>query len=94
MYSDFDELSSKEKDATKINVKIEDQNGNPLYFYDKVAIIDISGPGKLLGDRLRIFKGGYASFYIETLNIPGDIIINISVEDEIIENKKITLKVK
>jgi beta-galactosidase len=70
-------LESAQKDATRVVVKILDQCGNLVPFIDEIIKIQVKGPARLQGPNEVVVKGGAVAFWVETINEPGDIIIEV-----------------
>lgn len=85
-------LSALQKDATRIVVKILDPYGNLLPFIDEIIKIKVEGPAKLQGPKEVVLRGGAIAFWVETLNIPGN--IHITVQSQSLGQKKIKIQVK
>jgi beta-galactosidase len=84
-------LSSSQKDATRITVKVLDQYGNLLPFIDEIIKVDVKGPARLLGPQEVVVKGGAIAFWVETLNEAG--IVDIIVQSQIIGSKSLKIEV-
>ncbi|MGB4387183.1 MAG: glycoside hydrolase family 2 TIM barrel-domain containing protein [Caldicoprobacterales bacterium] len=90
--ADDTELVSTQKDATRIVVKILDQCGNILPFIDDIIKIKVDGPARVQGPSEVVVKGGAVGFWIETVNEPG--VVNIEITSSVLGKKKITINVK
>jgi len=71
-------LQASQKDATRIVVKVLDQCGNILPFLDEIIKIKIEGPARLLGPAEIALKGGVVAFWVETINEPGCIYVEVT----------------
>jgi len=85
-------LESAQKDATRIVVKILDQCGNLLPFIDEIIKIKVRGPARLQGPGEVAVKGGAVAFWIETINEPGD--VDIEVISQSLGKKSLTVQVR
>ncbi|MGL1893542.1 MAG: glycoside hydrolase family 2 protein [Spirochaetaceae bacterium] len=78
---DDKELNSDEKDSTRVVVKVTDQYGQILPYFNEPVTIKLTGPARLLGPSVTTLKGGVLGFWVETKNLIGIISINISCLD-------------
>lgn len=85
-------LSSRNKDATRIVVKILDQCGNILPFIDDIIKIKVNGPARLQGPKEVAVKGGAVAFWIETINEKGN--VDITVKSQALGQKSVKMEVK
>lgn len=85
------ELSSEEKDVTRVVVEITDQYNNILPFTDNVLNIKVEGVGQLIGPKQIALKGGSIAFWIETINKVGK--IRVSVKTDGFKEKVINIDV-
>lgn len=76
--TDCTNLDSSQKDATRVVVKVTDQVGNLMPFFNEVFSIEVSGCGRLIGPNSLAAMGGSFAFWVETNNEVGT--INISVK--------------
>ncbi|MBN2618952.1 MAG: glycoside hydrolase family 2 protein [Spirochaetales bacterium] len=91
LVSDDIELSSSEKDVARFVIKVTDNYGNLLPFYETPVNIEIDGPVKLQGPSVLTLKGGAFGFWIETLNQKGE--AKIRVKSSTLESNTVTLKI-
>lgn len=85
-------LMSREKDATRIVVRILDQYGNLLPFIDEIIKIKVHGPAKLQGPKEVSVKGGAVAFWIETINKSG--LAEIQVQSQSLGQRNIKIVVE
>lgn len=63
-----DSLISNGYDATRVDIRLVDAAGNPLYYNDQVLELDIEGEAKLLGPAVRTITGGSTAVWVRTLD--------------------------
>lgn len=63
-------------DATRITVSVVDDVGNLMPFAHECVEIRLGGPAALLGPSRFPVIGGVSSFWIRTLDIPGEVTVN------------------
>jgi beta-galactosidase len=66
-------LRAGEKDAVRVIVRVRDQGGNILPFFEEPVQFTLSGPGRIIGPSLQSFKGGVTGFWLEAGDSAGDI---------------------
>ena len=69
-------------DVTAIRIKVTDENGNVLSFYNKPAVIETSGPVEILGPALADINGGMGGVYIRSTGISGKASVKITLPDQ------------
>lgn len=58
-------LKAGEKDATRVVVRVLDQCGNLLPFFEEPVSLSLDGPGRIIGPADHTLKGGATGFWIE-----------------------------
>ncbi|NLE25606.1 MAG: glycoside hydrolase family 2 protein [Clostridiaceae bacterium] len=71
-------LTSGEKDATRVVVKLVDQYNRPLPFINAVVRLKISGNARIIGPEEIFLTGGSAGFWVESNGVAGEIKIDIA----------------
>jgi beta-galactosidase len=69
-------------DVTAIRIKVTDENGNVLSFYNKPAGIETSGPVEILGPALADINGGMGGVYIRSIGEAGNATVKITLPDQ------------
>ncbi len=69
-------------DVTAIRIKVTDENGNVLSFYNKPAVIETSGPVEILGPALADINGGMGGVYIRSTGEVGNATVKITLPDQ------------
>ena len=69
-------------DVTAIRIKVTDENGNVLAFYNKPAVIETSGPVEILGPALADINGGMGGVYIRSTGVSGKATVKITLPDQ------------
>ena len=69
-------------DVTAIRIKVTDENGNVLAFYNKPAVIETSGPVEILGPALADINGGMGGVYIRSTGEAGNATVKITLPDQ------------
>jgi len=85
-------LDATQKDATRVVVKLLDQKGNILPFTDEIIKIMVEGPARLQGPAELALKGGAVAFWIETINKPGNVYVEVTSHS--VGKKSLTIQVK
>jgi beta-galactosidase len=62
---DATELHAGEKDQVRVIIRILDQCGNVLPFFDEPVKLTLQGPARLIGPELQSFKGGVTGVWVE-----------------------------
>jgi beta-galactosidase len=70
---DATELRAAENDAVRVIVRVLDQCGNVLPFYEEPISFTVEGPGRIIGPSLQSFKGGVTGFWLEAGEAAGTI---------------------
>jgi beta-galactosidase len=86
------ELSSKEKDATRVIIKVVDQFGNEMPYVEEIIDLELEGVGRIIGPSRFVLTGGSRGFYVETFNKKGDILIKI--KSTLFGDKEVKVTVK
>ena len=66
-------LRAGEKDAVRVIVRVLDQGGNILPYYEEPVRFAVEGPGRIIGPSLQSFKGGVTGFWLEAGDAAGTI---------------------
>ena len=69
-------------DVVAIRIKVTDENGNVLPFYNKPAVIETSGPVEILGPALADINGGMGGVYIRSTGVSGKATVKITLPDQ------------
>ncbi len=77
-------------DVIAARIRITDEYGNTMPFYNRPVKIEVSGPVELIGSDLADINGGMGGFYIRSTGEKGESEITVSMTDR---NIKLTEKV-
>jgi len=69
-------------DVAAIRIKVTDENGNVLSFYNKPAVVETAGPVEILGSALADINGGMGGVYIRSTGISGKASVKITLPDQ------------
>jgi len=69
-------------DVAAIRIKVTDENGNELSFYNKPAVVETAGPVEILGSALADINGGMGGVYIRSTGISGKASVKITLPDQ------------
>ena len=69
-------------DVAAVRIRVTDENGNVLPFYNKPAVIETSGPIEVLGPDLADINGGMGGVYIRSTGEAGDAAVKITLPDQ------------
>ena len=78
--ADHEMLIASEKDAVRIVVRVLDQVDNVLAFFNDPLIVEVNGPGRLLGPSLLSFRSGIAAFWVESVGEEGQVGIDVQTD--------------
>ncbi|MDR3374185.1 MAG: glycoside hydrolase family 2 TIM barrel-domain containing protein [Ancalomicrobiaceae bacterium] len=67
------ELVAEGRDSTRVIVRVRDQAGNILPFFEESIDVEVDGPARLIGPNRIPLKGGTTGFWLETTGVPGAI---------------------
>jgi beta-galactosidase len=76
--ADDTELRAGEKDSTRVILRVLDQCGNILPFFEEPVSLALSGPGRIIGPSRLSFKGGATGFWIEAGDAAGTLELEVS----------------
>lgn len=88
---DDTEFQAGEKDALRVVVRVLDQCGNLLPFFDEPVSLDLAGPGRIIGPQDITLRGGAAGFWIEAGNDKGE--LTLTVKSRRFKTRQITFTV-
>ena len=66
-------------DVSAIRIKVTDENGNVMSFYNKPAVIETSGPVEVLGPSLADINGGMGGVYVRSIGEAGKATVKITL---------------
>lgn len=76
--ADHQELSEKTSyDVAAINIRMVDENGNQLYFFNDPVVIETEGPIEVIGPSVVSLQGGMGGTYIRTIGEAGKASVKI-----------------
>lgn len=61
------ELNSDEFDATRVDVRLLDKAGNPLFYTDQIVEFSVEGQAEVIGPRMRPLSGGTTAVWLKSL---------------------------
>ncbi len=73
---DDTQLRAGEKDAVRVIVRVLDQGGNILPFFEEPIRFAVAGPGRIIGPSLQSFKGGVTGFWLEAGDAAGTVTLS------------------
>lgn len=65
-------------DVASVRIRMTDQNGNTLPFFNGTVSVSLSGPAEIIGEVPAILRGGCGGLYIRTTGKSGDIVLTLS----------------
>lgn len=63
------------RDATRIVLRVTDAEGNRRPFATGAISLELSGPGKLIGENPFALAGGVGAVWVRSNELPGEIIM-------------------
>lgn len=81
MIVDHDALCEKETyDVAAVRIRMCDQNGNVLPFYQGAVLAEVTGPVSLIGSSCVILRGGCGGTYVKTKGVSGNATLRLTFE--------------
>lgn len=77
--ADDAEIHADGADLTRLSLKITDQYGNALPFAWGPVLLDVEGPGVLVGEHPLILPGGQGAMYLRSTLAPGTVTVTARV---------------
>ncbi|MET3600896.1 glycoside hydrolase family 2 protein [Martelella mangrovi] len=74
---DATRLYAGEKDCVRVILRVRDQGGNILPFFDEPVHLFLDGPGRIVGPDCLSFRGGTAGLYIEAGDETADLTLRV-----------------
>ena len=68
-------------DVAAVRIKVTDEFGNVMPFYNKQALVEIDGPVELIGPSMADINGGMGGIYIRSAGAEGKASVKISLPD-------------
>ena len=68
-------------DVAAVRIKVADEFGNVMPFYNKQALVEIDGPVELIGPSMADINGGMGGIYIRSTGAEGKASVKISLPD-------------
>ncbi|MDB5523672.1 MAG: lacZ [Rhizobium sp.] len=75
---DETELRAGEKDSVRVVLRVLDQCGNILPFFEEPVALTLEGDGRIIGPRLVSFKGGATGFWVEAGESEGMLALKVA----------------
>jgi beta-galactosidase len=75
---DETELRAGEKDSVRVILRVLDQGGNILPFFEEPAALTLEGDGRIIGPSLVSFKGGATGFWVEAGETTGTLTLKVT----------------
>ncbi|MCM1048973.1 MAG: glycoside hydrolase family 2 protein [Clostridiales bacterium] len=76
--ADHYELAEKSTyDVAAIRIRMLDENGNQMYFYNEPILLEAQGPIEIIGPKVTSLQGGMGGTYIKTIGTAGEARITI-----------------
>ncbi len=67
-------------DVAEIRIRMTDQNGNTLPFYNGAVKARLEGPAEMIGEAPTVIRGGCGGIYIKTIGKSGNVRLTLSAE--------------
>ena len=68
-------------DVAAIRIRVTDEFGNVMPFYNRPAAVEIDGPAELLGPSMADINGGMGGIYVRSTGRSGKVLVKISLPD-------------
>jgi beta-galactosidase len=65
-------------DVAAIRIKVTDEYGNVVSYFNRPAELEVSGDIEMLGPDLADINGGMGGIYVRSMGRPGNASVNIS----------------
>jgi beta-galactosidase len=72
------DLEALGRDSTRVIVRVRDQAGNTLPFFEESIDVAVEGPARLIGPARIPLKGGTTGFWLETTGETGPIRLTVA----------------
>lgn len=69
-------------DVAAIRIKVTDEYGNVMPFYNRQAVVEVTGPVEVLGPSMADINGGMGGVYIRSIGLEGKAVVKISLPDQ------------
>ena len=69
-------------DVAAIRIKVTDEYGNVMPFYNRQAAIEVTGPVEVLGPSMADINGGMGGVYVRSIGQEGKAAVKISLPDQ------------
>lgn len=76
LWADDAEIFADGSDITRVGLQIVDEFGNILPFAMQPVMLELSGPGVLVGENPHSMPGGRGGVYVRSTGRPGKIVVN------------------
>ena len=76
--ADDTELRAGERDAVRVVLRVLDQEGNLLPFFEEPVQLSLAGDGRIQGPSAITFKGGATGFWVEAGDTAGKLDLTVS----------------
>lgn len=75
-------LEDSTYDVAAIRIKVTDEYGNVMPFYNRQAVIEVEGPVEVLGPSMADINGGMGGVYVRSTGQEGKATVKISLPDQ------------
>ena len=69
-------------DVAAIRIKVTDEYGNVMPFYNRQAVVEVTGPVEVLGPSMADINGGMGGVYVRSIGKEGKAAVKISLLDQ------------
>ena len=69
-------------DVAAIRIKVTDEYGNVMPFYNRQAVVEVTGPVEVLGPSMADINGGMGGVYVRSIGLEGKAVVKISLPDQ------------
>ena len=69
-------------DVAAIRIKVTDEYGNVMPFYNRQAVVEVKGPIEALGPSMADINGGMGGVYVRSIGLEGKAAVKISLPDQ------------
>ena len=79
-------------DVVSVRIKVVDQNGNVLPFYNRSLYVETEGPVEIIGPDMIDINGGMGGFYVRSTGMSGNALLKVHLYNSFLKNNDDIIK--